>query len=102
MNIFATDHPMNCDASWFDADEYQRLSLILNILVVTLVFTPLVLTGLYYWVMSDIGANSFPQPWRALAVGLVAAFIVSVPCACFAVLAYRFIARYCKGKGNAA
>jgi apolipoprotein N-acyltransferase len=92
---------MNSEASWFDADEHPRLSLILHVFLVILIFMPFVFTALYYWAMSDIGANSFPEPWRALAVGLVAAFVLSIPCAGSAVLAYRFIARCCKAKRNA-
>jgi hypothetical protein len=90
---------MNCKASWFDANEYPRLSIVLSVLVVTLILVPFVLVGLYYWVMSDIGANNpFLEPILALTVGLVAAFALSLPCACAAVLAYRFVMRYWKGK----
>ncbi len=99
MNIFATDHPMDFEASWFDAKEFPRLSIVLKALVVTLILMPFVLVGLYQWVMSDIGPNSF-EPLRALTWGLIAAFVLSLPCACTAVFAYQFIARRSQGKTN--
>jgi hypothetical protein len=91
---------MNCEASWFDANAYPRLSFLLNVFVVTLMFIPFVLVRLYYWAISDIGAE--PNPFPAPLLGLSAAFALSLPCACSAVLAYRFIARYWKDKRNTA
>ena len=103
MNIFATDHPMICEPSWFDAKEYPRLSFVLSVFVVTLILAPLVLIRLYYWVMSDIGAdNPFPDPLLALAWGLIAAFVLSLPVACAAIFAYRFITWCRRGGKNAA
>lgn len=83
---------MNSKASLFDASEYPRLSTVLRVLAVTLILAPFVLLRLYRWVMSDIGANGF-EPLPALTWGLIAAFVVSLPCASVAVLVYQFIAR---------
>jgi hypothetical protein len=92
---------MICESSWFDAKEYPRASFVLSALVVTLVIAPIVLLGLYYWIMSDVGANNpFPEPLSALAIGFVVAFLLSVPCACSIVLVYR-LARSWKGKNDA-
>lgn len=72
MNIFVTDRPINCEASWFDANEYPRLSIVLKVFFVTVILVPFVLLGLYQWTMSDIGPNAF-DPLRALPWGLIAA-----------------------------
>lgn len=99
MNIFTTDHPMNCEASWFDANEYPRLSIVLKVFVVTLILVPIILVRLYYWVMSDVGANNpFPEPLLGLVWGLIAAFVLSLPSACAAVLGYRCITHCWQGK----
>ena len=100
MNLFATDDPMNCEASWFDANEYPRLSIVLKVFVLTVISMPFVLLGLYQWIMSDIGPNTF-DPLRALTCGLIAAFVLSLPCACAAVFVYQFISRRSQGKTNA-
>ena len=100
MNIFATDHPMNCEASWFNANEFPRLSIVLKILVVTLILVPFVLAWLYEWVTSDLGPNTF-EVLPALTWGLFAAFVLSVPCACAAVFLYELIVRRSQGKTNA-
>ena len=100
MNIFATDHPMNCEASWFDHNEYPLLSIVLKVFVVTVILVPFVLLWVYQWVMSDIGPNTF-EPLRALTWGLIAAFVLSLPCACAAVFVHQFIARRSQDKTNA-
>ncbi|HLH55414.1 MAG TPA: hypothetical protein VKY92_17565 [Verrucomicrobiae bacterium] len=100
MNIFTTDHPMASGPSWLDAKEYPRLSFVLSVLLITLILAPLVLIGLYYWVMSDIGAdNPFGEPWLDLGLGFVVALVPSLPCACVVVFLSRLSARYRAGNG---
>ena len=92
--------PDGLRAIWFDAKEYPRLSLVLSILVITLILAPLVEIRLYYWVMSDIGAdNPFAEPWLDLGLGFGVALVLSLPCACSVVLVSRLIARHWKANG---
>lgn len=83
MNPFTTDHPLASKSSWFDAHEHPTLSFLCSTLVLALVLAPLVLVSLYYYSVSDIGAepNPFPQPWWALFWGSVMAFVLSLACA---------------------
>jgi hypothetical protein len=41
MNIFATDHPMTAQPSWFDARVHPWLSYVSQILVLALILLPL-------------------------------------------------------------
>ena len=95
MNIFTTDHPLNSASSWFDSKEYPRLSFVCCGFVLALLLTPLVLVQLYYYAISDIGAEPtpFPDPWLAFAVGSVLAFAISMSFASLAVLGFRVFAR---------
>ena len=60
-----------------------------------LIFTPLILVGLYFYFTSDIGAepNPFPDPWLDLAVGTVLSFVIGLACASLILLTYRLLAR---------
>jgi hypothetical protein len=60
-----------------------------------LIFTPLVLVGLYFYFTSDIGAepNPFPDPWLDLAVGTALSFVIALICASLVALTYRLLAR---------
>jgi hypothetical protein len=92
MNPFTTDHPLASGPSWFN--DHPRLSFACDVVFVALIFTPFLLFGLYRWAMSDVGAdNPFPEPWRALGLGLSVAFGASLFCACPIVVAYRLLAR---------
>lgn len=48
-----------------------------------LVVTPLILVGVYFYAVSDIGAepNPFPDPWLDLAVGTAVSFVIALICA---------------------
>ena len=95
MNIFTAEHPMASQSSWFDTKEHPRLSFLCNTFVLALILAPFLLVRLYYYAISDIGAepNPFPEPWRCFFMGSVLAFGLSVVCAFPAVLVYRLIAR---------
>lgn len=95
MNIFTTEHPLTSQPSWFDTKEHPFLSFVCSVFVLALVFTPLILFGLYSYAISDIGAepNPFPDPWLALAVGSIYSFTISLVGASLVVLAYRMLAR---------
>ncbi len=60
-----------------------------------LIFTPLILSGLYFYLISDIGAepNPFPDPWFDLVIGIVVSFVIGLICASLVVLTYRLLAR---------
>jgi hypothetical protein len=64
-------------------------------MVLALVVTPLILVRLYYYAISDIGAEPtpFPQPWLALLVGSALAFVASLFPSTLVVLLYRLTAR---------
>jgi hypothetical protein len=96
MNVFAADHPLVSQSpSWFDVKAHPRLSFVCATAVLAFVLAPFVLVRLYYYAISDIGAepNPFPQPWLAMAVGCVVAFAVSVVPAAPVVLLYRLTSR---------
>ena len=96
MNIFTTDHPSASQASRLETEEHPWISFACSTCVLALISTPWVLIRLYYWSISNIGAepNPFPEPWLALAVGGAAAFAVSFLCACPVVFAARLFARH--------
>ena len=60
-----------------------------------LILTPLILVGLYFYAISDIGAepNPFPDPWLDLAVGTALSFVIGLACASLMILTYRLLAR---------
>jgi hypothetical protein len=95
MNIFTTDHPLTLQPSWFDTREYPVLSFVCSVFVSTLILTPLVLIGLYYYALSDIGAEGdpFPDPWLDFVVGSILSFAISLICSFFVVFAHRLMAR---------
>ena len=95
MNPFTTDHPLASKSSWFDSREHPKLSFLCSTLVLALVFALVVLVALYYYSVSDIGAeaNPFPHPWWALFWGSVIAFVLSLVCAFPIVLLFRLFAR---------
>jgi hypothetical protein len=80
MNPSTTDHPLASRSSWFDTREHPRLSFLCSTLLVALALAPFVLVRLYYYAISDIGAepNPFLQPWWALFWGSVIAFFFGV------------------------
>ena len=80
MNPFTTDHPLASRSSWLDTREHPRLSFLCSTVLVALVLAPIALLRLYYYAISDIGAepNPFPQPWWALFWGSVIAFLFGV------------------------
>ena len=59
-----------------------------------LIFTPLILVGLYFYFTSDIGAEPtpFPDPWLDLAVGTALSFVTALTCASLVALTYRLLA----------
>lgn len=95
MNPFTTDHPLAAKSSWFDTHEHPVLSFVCSTLLLTFIFTPIVLVRLYYWAITDIGTepNPFPQPWWALFWGMVVAFVLSLFGAVPAVLLLRLLSR---------
>jgi hypothetical protein len=103
MNPFTTDHPLVSKASRFGAKERPMLHFLHRTLALTLIFTPFVLVRLYYYAISDIGAepNPFPKPWWALFWGSVIAFmlslVVAVPIMFFISLVFgRIVATICR------
>jgi hypothetical protein len=96
MNVFTTDHPLTVQPSWFDRREYPKLSFVCSVLVSELVLTPVILVGLYYYAASDSGAESdpFPDPWLDFIVGSIFAFVASLICSFFVVMAYRLMLRF--------
>jgi len=95
MNLFATEHPMASQSSWFDTRAHPRLSFVCSTFVLALIIAPLVLVRLYYYAISDIGAepNPFPEPWWCFFVGSLLALALGVVCAFLVVLASRLAAR---------
>ena len=99
MNLFTTEHPLNSQPSWFDAQAHPVLSFVCSVFVLALALAPVVLFGLYRWVMSDLegvttpGTFSFAELGRFLLVGGVVAFVLSLVCALPAVSVYRFLLR---------
>jgi|SRR5882724_1011851 len=95
INIFTTDHPLTLQPSWFDRREYPVLSFVCSVLVSTLIFTPLILIGLYYYDLSDIGAepDPFPDPWQDFVFGSILSFVISLVCSFFVILAHRLMTR---------
>ena len=71
MNIFTTEHPMASQSSWFDTKEHPRLSFICRTFVLAMILAPFVFVRLYYYAISDIGAEPkpFPQPWWCFFMG---------------------------------
>jgi len=95
INIFTTDHPLTLQPSWFDRREYPVLSFVCSVFVSTLIFTPLILIGLYHYDLNDIGAepDPFPDPLLDFVVGSILSFVISLVCSFFVVLAHRLMAR---------
>ena len=71
------------------------LSFVCHVSVMALILTPLILVGLYFYAISDIGAepNPFPDPWLDLAVGTALSFVIGLACASLMILTYRLLAR---------
>ncbi len=61
--------------------------------LLALLLTPAILSQLYHYAIREIGAeaNPFPNPWRALFLGLGLAFASSFFCSWLAVSALRMI-----------
>jgi hypothetical protein len=95
MSIFTTDHPLTSQPSWFDTRAFPLLSFVCSVFVAALIFTPFILAGLYFYLISDIGAEPrpFPDPWFDLAVGISVSFVIGIICASPVVLVYRLLAR---------
>lgn len=95
MNIFTTEHPLDCVPSWHDTKAHPLLSFVCGVLILGLMLTPFVLVRLILYAFGDIGAepNPFPNPVLALLVGSVLAFASSLVCAVPVVLAYRLLAQ---------
>ena len=95
MSIFTTEHPLTSQPSWFDRREFPLLSFACSTVVLALIFTPLILAGLYFYLTSDIGAEQrpFPDPWFDLAVGIAFSFAIGLFCASLVVLIYRWLTR---------
>src|SRR5688572_16187688 len=93
MNPFTTDHPLVSESSWFDTKEHPLRSFICSTFVLALMLTPLILVRLYYYAISDIGAepNPFPEPWWALFMGTVFSLALSLLCAFPVVLLCRLV-----------
>ena len=91
MNIFTPEHPMASQSSWFDTKEHPRLSFICSTFVLALILAPFVFVRLYYYAISDFGAepNPIPQPWWCFFMGSLLAFALSVVCALPVVLVSR-------------
>ena len=96
MNVFTIDHPLTLQPSWFDRREYPKLSFVCSVFVSTLIFTPLILAGLYYFDMSEIGAepDPFPDPWLDFIVGIVLSLVVSFVGSFFVLMAHRLLAHW--------
>jgi hypothetical protein len=99
MNIFTTDHPLTLQPSWFDRRVYPKLSFVCSVFVLALVLTPVILVGLYYYDMSDIGAEATPLPdsWLDFFIGSIFSFVVGLICSFFFVVAHRLILRFMRG-----
>jgi hypothetical protein len=95
MNIFTTDHPLTSPPSWFDTRAFPWLSFVCSVFVAALISTPFILAGLYFYLISDIGAEGtpFPDPWFDLAVGIGVSFVTGIICASPIALTYRLLAR---------
>jgi hypothetical protein len=95
MSIFTTDHPLTLQPSWFDRRAHPFLSFFCSVVVLAVIFTPMILASLYFWLTSDIGAEPrpFPDPWFDLAVGICVSFVVAIFCASPVVLIYRCVTR---------
>jgi len=95
INIFTTDHPLTLQPSWFDRREHPVLSFVCSVFVSTLILTPPILIGLYYYDLNDIGAepDPFPDPLLDFVVGSILSFVISLVCSFFVVSAHRLLAR---------
>jgi hypothetical protein len=95
MDIFTTDHPLTSQPSWFDARSFPLLSFVCTVFVTALIITPLIATGLYFYFISDIGAEArpFPDACYDLAVGTCFSFVVGIVLASLLVLTFRLLAR---------
>jgi len=80
MSPFTADHPLAPKSSWLDAREHPRLSFLCSTALLAVVLAPFILIRLYYYAISDIGAepNPFPDPWWALFWGGTIAFLIGV------------------------
>jgi hypothetical protein len=95
MSIFTTDHPLTSQPSWFDRRAHPFLSFICSVIIWAVIFTPAILVSLYFYLISDIGAESrpFPDPWFDLAVGIFVSFVIGIFCASLVVSIYRCMTR---------
>ena len=57
MNPFTTDHPLSAGSSWFDREEYPRLSFVLSTALIALVLTPALVLTFCYCAFGDKGAD---------------------------------------------
>jgi hypothetical protein len=95
MNLFVAEHPMAAQKIGFDAKQHPKLRFLCCVLITAIMLTPLVLAGLYFQVINDIGAEStpFPEPLKALFFGGLLSFIVSSIVAVILVSAYWWVVR---------
>jgi hypothetical protein len=95
MNVFTTDHPLTLQPSWFDKREYPIRSFLCSVLLSTLISAPLILAGLYYYDLGDIGAepDPFPDPYMVFVVGSAVSIALGFIFSFCAVLSYRLLAR---------
>ena len=100
MNIFETEHPMDSQSSWFDRRKHPKLSFVCSTFLLAAVIAPVILVCLYFWAISDIGAepNPFPEPLRAFTISVIFAFIVSFVLAALLVLIYRLVRQFGSNK----
>lgn len=106
MNLFTTEHPLNAQPSWFDAKAHPMRAFFRHTLFLTLSLTPVVLVGLYCWLMSPDEGVTTPEPlsaaelWRFLWVGGAFALGFSLMTSLLTVAICRFATR--QGRRRAA
>lgn len=95
MDVFTTDHPMTSQPSLFDAKTHPVLSAVCRVIRLAIGLTPLILISLYFYAVSDIGAepNPFPEPWLTLMIGSIISFIIGLACASTIVSAHCWFTR---------
>jgi hypothetical protein len=93
MNPFTTDHPLNAGSSWFDREEYPRLSFVLSTAVLALVLTPPLVLAFCYCALGDKGADPSLSlaPFAFWASGM--AYLLGVFCAIPTIWFWRLLAR---------
>jgi hypothetical protein len=81
MNPFTTDHPLSSGSSWFNREEYPRLSFVLSTALLAMVFTPALVLAFCYCAFGDKGPdpNVSLAPLALWASGM--AYLLGVFCA---------------------